>query len=86
MKYKKVPLGVEAKFLTDGTILPRVIWLDANRYVIERIVCKNKHHPPEVGCIAPLEYTVMVEGFIKNLYYEPSTQQWFSVKEIEDRL
>lgn len=81
-EYKKIALGVEAKFLTDGTILPRAIWLDGCRYTVERILAKNKRHPMEVGCIAPIEYAVIVDGYRKVIYYEPSAQQWFSVKEV----
>ena len=81
-EYKKIALGVEAKFLTDGTILPRAIWLDGCRYTVERILAKNKRHPMEVGCIAPIEYVVIVDGYRKVIYYEPSAQQWFSVKEV----
>lgn len=80
-EYKKIPLGVEAKFLTDGTILPRAIWLNGYCYTIDRIIGKNKRHPMEVGCIAPIEYAVLVDGIRKLIYYEPSLQQWFSVKE-----
>ena len=81
-EYKKIALGVEAKFLTDGTILPRAIWLNGYCYTIDRIISKNKRHPMEVGCIAPIEYSVVVDGIRKLIYYEPSLQQWFSVKEM----
>ena len=81
-EYKKIALGVEAKFLTNGTILPRTIWLDGYSYKVERILAKNKRHPSEVSCIAPIEYAVIVDGYRKVIYYEPSIQQWFSIKEV----
>lgn len=81
-EYKKIALGMEAKFLTDGTILPRAIWMNGYRYEIERILGRSKRHPTEVACIAPVEFTVKVDGQRKVIYYEPSEQQWFSVKEM----
>ncbi|MBQ8382713.1 MAG: hypothetical protein IJX47_05860 [Clostridia bacterium] len=84
MTYKKIPVGVEAQFLTDGSVFPRALLLGDQRYQIDRVMHRGKHHPFGVSCIAPVKYIIIVSGQMKSVYFEPSTMQWFTVKEIPD--
>lgn len=81
MRYERIPLGVEAKFYTDGTIHPRKLFFAAQNYTIDRIMSCRPHNPGTVSCVAPIEYVVMIDGQTKKLYFEPETCQWFSIKE-----
>lgn len=84
MTYKKIPISVEAEFMSDGFLIPRTVLFETERYPIDRIVRKGKYHPPGVSCIAPIEYVVMINGHMKFIYFEPSALQWFTVKEITE--
>ncbi len=84
MTYKKIPVGVEARFLTDGSVFPRALLLGDQRYQIDRVIRRGKHHPFGVSCIAPVQYTVIVSGRMRSVYFEPSTMQWFTVKEVQE--
>ena len=83
MIYKRVPLVVDAVFTQDGTIKPRKIILREGVFTIDRVVSIKAHYPSVVTAIAPLEYTVIVEGCEKKIYFEPRSNQWFSVKRYE---
>ena len=85
MTYKKIPVGVEAKFLTDGSLSPKALLVGDQRFEIQRVMKRGKYHPPGVSCIAPTKYIIIVNGQMKSVYFEPSTMQWFTVKEIPDR-
>ncbi|MBO5286806.1 MAG: hypothetical protein J6B34_01635 [Clostridia bacterium] len=80
--YKKIPLVVDALFLTNGTIKPRRIILKEGTFDITKVLSVRRHCPLVVPCVAPLEYTVLVEGQQKNLYFDTDSGQWFSIKEI----
>ena len=84
MTCKKIPLGVDARFLTDGSVLPRALYMGDQKYEIERVMKRGKYHPQGVSCIAPYRYVIFVNGQMKLLYFEPSTLEWFTVKEIPD--
>lgn len=81
MQYERVPLGVEAVFYADGTIIPRKVSFETKKYMIDRVVGCRPRNPGTVSCIAPIEYVVMIEGLTKKIYFEPETRRWFSVKE-----
>lgn len=81
MEYVRMPLGVEARFYSDGTVIPRTLRFAAKKYEIDRIISRRPHNPGTVSCVAPIEYVVVIEGTVKHIYFEPETCQWFSVKE-----
>lgn len=81
MEYVKVPLGVEATFFTNGTIIPHKLTFGIQKFTIDRVISCRPRNPGTVSCIAPIEYVVMVEGQTKKIYFEPESHQWFSVKE-----
>lgn len=84
MALKKIPVGVEAQFLTDGSVFPKALLLGDQRYQIERVMHRGKQHPVGVSCIAPVKYIIIVSGQIKYVYFEPSTLQWFTVKDVAE--
>ena len=81
MKRIRIPLAVEAVFRTDGSLLPRRLFVDGQSFRIGRVLRVMPFCPPGVGCIAPIRYTGEVDGREKELYYEPETGTWFSVRE-----
>lgn len=79
--YKRIPLTVDVIFMADGTLKPRRIVIKEGVYHISRILNVRHFCPSVVPCVAPLEYTVLVEGNEKKIYFEPHSNMWFSVKE-----
>ena len=79
-EYKRVPLTVNAVFMTDGTIKPKKIIIANGVFNIDRIVDIKRYCPRVVSCVAPIQYTVIVEGTEKKIYFEPHSNMWFSVK------
>ncbi len=80
-KYERIPLSVYIMVNCDGSFKPLKIIFSDKTYDITKIIRKMKLTPPGVGCVAPIEYTVVIEGKEKQIYYEPSTNKWFPVKE-----
>ena len=80
--YKRIPLTIEALFLPDGSFKPQKLIYNSTVYEITRIVSHRPFCPRVVRCIAPIEYTVIIDGLEKNIYYEEDTNTWFSVKEV----
>jgi len=80
--YVRVPLVVDALFMTDGTFCPKKLYYNDISYEITRVVGFRRYCPRVVGCIAPIEYTVVIDTHKKKIYYEPDTNTWFSVKEV----
>lgn len=83
MIYKRIPLAVDAVFTASGTIKPKKIILKDGVFTIDRIISVKARCPLVVSAVAPLEYTVIVEGCEKKIYFEPHSNTWFSVKRYE---
>ena len=79
--YRRIPLSVEAVFSLEGNLTPKKLFYGGKAYEIEKIITARHHCPQMVPCIAPLEYTVSIEGVHKKIYYEADTATWFSIKE-----
>lgn len=84
MKYQKIPVEVEAKFSADGVMTPKSVFAGSQKFPIERVMYRGKHHPMEVSCLAPIKFVIIVSGQMKQLYFESSTMEWFTIKEIPD--
>lgn len=84
MTYKRIPLMIDVIFTREGNMMPRTLIFDEKRFEISKVIKKRRFCPKEVPCVAPIEYTVMIEGVEKKIYFEPDTFMWFSVKK-EDR-
>ena len=83
MIYKRIPLTVDAVFTRDGKIKPRKIILSEGTFLVDRVISVKARCPQVVSSVAPLEYSVMVEGCEKKIYFEPHSNTWFSVKKYE---
>lgn len=81
--YKRIALRVDAEFLAEGGFLPTRVIFDEKTYEIKKILRIKKYCPQTVGCIAPIEYTVVIDNIEKKIYYEEETKSWFSIKEIQ---
>ncbi len=85
MKYRRIQLEVEAVFHTDGSFAPKRIYFDDKPYDIDKILNVRAYCPRVVGCVAPIQYTVMVGGTMKKIYYEADSNSWFSVRECDEK-
>jgi competence protein ComEC len=75
-------IRVDALFLPDGTFKPRKLIHNDTVFDITRIVQIRPYCPRVVRCIAPIEYTVIIDNVERRIYYENDTNTWFSVKEV----
>lgn len=82
LRYERKPLIVEAAFETDGRLLPLKLIYNDRHFEITKVIRARRHCPQVVRCIAPIEYTVLVDGVERKIYFEPDTNTWFSVKEV----
>ena len=81
MEYKRMPLTVDVTFDKNGVIRPkRIVFLEES-FDITKVLSVRRYCPTQVSCIAPIEYTIIVENHERKIYYEPDTQKWFSVKQ-----
>lgn len=83
MQYRRIQLEVEAVFYTDGGFSPKRIVFDGVPYDIDRVVSVRPYCPRVVGCVAPIQYTVVVGGMTKKIYFEADSNSWFSVRECD---
>lgn len=84
MKFIRVPLTVGVVYSTNGIFKPRAIFVGGKRFLIDRVISKKNYCPKSVGAIAPIEFTVMVEGERKKIYFERDTGKWFSVMPVRN--
>ncbi len=85
MRYERIPLMVDVIFTKEGNMMPKTLIFDEKRFDIRKVVKKRRYCPKEVPCIAPIEYTIMVDNIEKKIYFEPDTFMWFSVKSTEGK-
>ena len=81
-QYKRIQLKVDAIFEKDGSLIPKKILCEDQTFDITRILDVRKRCPIEVGCVAPLQYTVRIDDQERRIYFEPDSNSWFSVKEV----
>ena len=81
VQYKRINLDVDVRFKSDGTLIPQKITYKARQYPVSRIIGQRPFVPKEVRCKVPLEFTTIIRGKEKKLYYEYSTNTWFSIKQ-----
>lgn len=82
MKYARIPLAVGVVYSADGNFKPRTISVNGEKFLIDRVLYKKCYCPKSVPAIAPIEFTVLVEGETKRIYFEKDSGKWFSVKKI----
>ena len=81
-KYIRVPLEVCVLCMSDGSFRPQKLFYHDKSFEITKTLSVRPKCPKEVGCIAPLEYTVLIDNEERRIYYEHETNMWFSVKEV----
>ena len=81
-KFVRIPIGVEAIFMPDGGFMPKKLWYGGKSFEIIRVIRQRKYSPWQVRAIATTEYTVIIDDAQRQIYYEPQTNQWFSIKEV----
>ena len=81
-KYQRIPLIVDALFMTDGSFRPLKLIYRDNTFEITRVISKRRYCPRVVRAIAPIEYMVIIDSQERKIYYEADTNTWFSVKEV----
>ena len=84
MTYQRIPLAVGVIYSADGIFKPKTISVNGEKFSIERVLYKKNYCPKSVGAIAPIEFTVLVEGETKKIYFEQDTGKWFSVKRVKN--
>ena len=84
MKYERIPLIVDVIFMQNGTMKPRKLVYGEQIFDIKKVIKVKKHAPNVVPCIAPIEYTVLIDNIEKKIYFEPETFMWFSVKQTSE--
>ena len=82
-KFMRIPLTVGVIYSKSGEALPRTVIFEGERFVIDKILFSKKKSPLVVPCIAPIEYTVLIDGREKKIYFEKDTGKWFSVFKCE---
>jgi len=79
--YERLSLEVEAVFLTNGDIRPKALFCNGLKFDINKIVGIRTYTPRQVACFLPIQYTILVAGKCKEIYFEAKSNTWFSVKE-----
>ena len=79
----RTPIGVEAIFLPDGSFVPKKLWYNGKSFERIRVVRERKYSPWQVRAIATIEYTVVIDDTERQIYYEPDSNKWFSIKAVE---
>ena len=82
MKFIRIPLAVGVIYSSDGNFKPKTISVNGEVFSINRVLYKKNYCPKGVSAIAPIEFTVMVEGETKKIYFEKDSGMWFSVKKV----
>ena len=82
-EYVRLPLTIDAIFTADGTIKPKRIILKEGVFNIDKVISTKRYCPRTVPCVAPIEYSIRVEGVDKKIYFEPHSNMWFSIKEVK---
>lgn len=83
MTYLRIPLAVGVIYSADGVFKPKTISVNGEKFSVDRVLYKKNYCPKSVMAIAPIEFTVLVEGEIKKIYFEQDTGKWFSVKRVK---
>ena len=81
-KFIRVPLDVCVICESNGSFKPQKLFYNGAAFEITKTLGVRHKCPKDVGCIAPVEYTVLIDNTERKIYYEHDTNTWFSVKEV----
>ena len=79
--YKRIPIAVEVIYDDKGSIIPKKLFYKGKTFNIERLVGTRQYSPCGIVCKDPTEYVTVIDGMKRKIYFEQSTNKWFSVKE-----
>lgn len=78
MNYRKVYVELLLHVDTDGNYKPvELIWEDGRTYRITKILEKKVAPSRQVGSILTTRFTVLINGYVRELYFEKTTNKWF---------
>ena len=80
--YIRIPLAVGVVYDADGVFKPKTILVNGEKFPIDKVLYKKNFCPKTVPAIAPIEFTILVAGETKKIYFEKDTGKWFSVKKV----
>lgn len=83
MEYVRVPVEAEVVFSKSGSMRPKKLYYEDEVFEVDRLLRVRKYNPAYVRCIAPEEYTVVIDGKRGKVYYEADSNTWFTIKEIQ---
>ena len=82
MQYEKIYVGVTLYVVTDGNMKPVAIdWINGTRFDISKITDVRKAPPRNVGSMPTVRYTVLINGYVRELYHETYYGRWFVEKQ-----
>ncbi len=82
MLYEKVYVAVITKFFSEGGMRPlQIIWLDGRKYDVDKVKFIERA-PSKVGGFLTKRYTVVINGFERQLFYEKEIERWFIERKI----
>lgn len=78
MEYRKVYVELLLHVDTDGNYKPvELIWEDGRTYHISKVIEKRIAPTRYVGSILTTRFTVLINGYVRELYFEKTTNKWF---------
>lgn len=92
MKKVRCPLKVNLLVGADGKVRPTSIVFCDEEFQVDRLLEVRKDYIPRPDELPPGlwgnidMFRVVVEGYEKVIYREWATNQWFSVREFENRI
>jgi hypothetical protein len=79
--YEKVYVTVMLHVDTDGNMKPVAIeWANGVKYEISKITDVRQTSPQHVGSVPAMRYTILVNGYVRDLYHEKYYGRWYVEK------
>ena len=72
---------MEVVYDDDGSIVPKKLFYKGKTLEIEKLIGTRACSPYGIVCNDPTEYVTVIDGMKRKIYFEKSTNKWFSVKE-----
>lgn len=82
----RIPISVEVIYEENGKIVPKKLHYRNRTFEIARFIGTRRCCPEGISCVSPFEFVVVIDNQKRKLYFEPSTNKWFSVKKYETRV
>lgn len=92
MKLVRCPLTVNLRVTPDGKVRPTSLIFCNQEFTVDNLLEARLKYAAKPGELPPGlwgdvdRFRVIVEGYEKIIYRERDTNQWFSVREFENRI